>query len=146
MSQTILVEEANADHAESDGVEQLQNWLLRSPTASRTLIVGLPALGMLASLSLTLPLFGTLMSGCFMFATTLVCRKAILTFTGATLRLLVMGRMVLLFVLAAMIFCTTGGAWMCLVSALLLWLVSDRLLGRRAIHDLLLRKAEVKTN
>jgi hypothetical protein len=130
------VNAANADLAEPDGVEQIQTWLLRSPTASRVLIVGLPALGMLASLSFALPLFGTLMSGCFLFATTLVCRRAILTFTGATLRLLVMARMVLLFVLAAMLFCTTGGAWMCLVSAVLLWLVSDRLLGRRALRDL----------
>ena len=109
---------------------------MRSPTASRVLIVGLPALGMLASLSFALPLFGTLMAGCFLLATTLVCRKAILAFTGATLRLLVNVRMVLLFVLAAMLFCTTGAAWMGLVSAVLLWLVSDRLLGRRALRDL----------
>ena len=136
MSNTILVEEANTSHAEPDGVEQFQTWLLRSPTASRMLIIGLPALGMLASLSFALPMFGTMMAGCFLFATTLVCLEAILTFTGATLRLLVMGRIVLLFVLAAMLFCTTGGAWMCLVSALLLWLVSDRLLGRRALRDL----------
>ncbi len=136
MSHTILVEGAKAGHAEPDGVEQFQTWLLRSPTASRTLIVGLPALGMLASLSFALPLFGTLMSGCFLFATTLVCRRAILTFTGATLRLLVMARMVLLFVVGAMLFCATGGAWMGIVSAVLLWLVSDRLLGRRALRDL----------
>ena len=136
MSQTIHVEEDNSSHAQADGVGQFQTWLLRSPTASRLLIVGLPALGMLASLSLTLPLFTTMLSGCFLFATTLVCRKAILTFTGATLRLLVMARMVLLLVLAAMLFCTTGAAWMCLVSAVLLWLVSDRLLGRRALRDL----------
>ena len=136
MSQTIPVEGDDTTPAEPDGVEQLQNWLLRSPTASRVLIVGLPALGMLASLSLTLPLFGTLMSGCFLFATTLVCRRAILTFTGATLRLLVMARMVLLFVLAAMLFCTTSAAWMGIVSAVLLWLVSERLLGRRALRDL----------
>ena len=137
MSQpSTAVNAANAGPVEPDGIEQFQNWLLRSPTASRVLIVGLPALGMLASLSLTLPLFGTLMSGCFLLATTLVCRKAILTFTGASLRLLVMGRMVLLFILAALLTCTGGTAWMGLVSALLLWLVSDRLLGRRALHDL----------
>ena len=127
---------AHADQVEPDGVEQLQNWLLSSPTASRVLIVGLPLLGMIASLSLALPLFGALMAGCFLLATTLVCRRAILTFTGATLRLLVMGRMVLLFVVGAMLFCLTGAAWMCLVSAVLLWLVSDRLLGRRALRDL----------
>ena len=137
MSQpSTSVHPANADHAELDDVEQFPTWLLRSPTASRSLIIGLPALSMLASLSFALPLFGTVMAGCFLFATTLICRRAILTFTGATLRLLVMGRIVLLFVLAAMLFCTTGGAWTCLVSAVLLWLVSDRLLGRRALRDL----------
>jgi hypothetical protein len=132
MSQTIPVEEADAGHAESDGVEQLQTWLLRSPTASRVLVIGLPALGMLASLLYALPIFGTMMAGCFLFATTLICRKAILTFTGTTLRLLVMARMVL----AALLFCSSGVAWVGLVSAVLLWLVSDRLLGRRALHDL----------
>ena len=137
MSHTsTAVNTTRTGHAEPDGVEQFQNWLLRSRTASRLLIVGLPALGMLASLSFALPLFGTLMAGCFLLATTLVCRRAILTFTGASLRLLVMGRMVLLFVVGAMLFCTTGAAWMCLVSAVLLWLVSDRLLGRRALRDL----------
>ena len=136
MSQTIPVEEADTSPAEHDGVEQLQTWLLRSPTASRVLIVGLPSLGMLASLLFSLPLFSTLMSGCFLLATTLICRKAILTFTGATLRLLVTARMVLIFVLASTLFCTTGAAWVGLVSAVLLWLVSDRLLGRRALHDL----------
>ena len=49
------VSAANAGHAQPDGVEQLQTWLLRSPTASRMLVVGLPALGMLASLSFALP-------------------------------------------------------------------------------------------
>ena len=136
MSQTIPVEGDDTGHAEPDGVEQFQTWLLRSPTASRVLIVGLPALGMLASLSLALPLFGTMMAGCFLVATTLVCRRALLTFAGATLRLLVMARMVLFFVLAAMLFCSSGIAWVGLVSAVLLWLVSDRLLGRRALHDL----------
>ena len=137
MSHTsTAINAADSDHGEPDGVEQLQTWLLRSPTASRSLIIGLPALGMIASLSFALPLFGTMMAGCSLFATTLVCRRALLTFAGATLRLLVMARMVLLFVLAAMLFCTTGSAWMVLVSAVLLWLVSDRLLGRRALHDL----------
>lgn len=137
MSQaSTAVSAPNAGQAEPDGIEQLQRWLLRSPTVSRVLIIGAPLLGMLASLTMHLPLFSTLMSGCFLFAATLTCRKAILTFTGATLRLLVMARVVLVLVLAALLFCTTGAAWMGLVSALLLWLISDRLLGRRALHDL----------
>jgi hypothetical protein len=49
---------------------------------------------------------------------------------------LVMSRMMLVLVLAALLFCAMGVAWTGLVSALLLWLVSDRLLGRRALHDL----------
>jgi hypothetical protein len=136
MSQTIPVHADNASKAEPDPIEGFQTWLLRSPMVSRVLIVGLPLLGMTASLCLRLPLFSALMAGCFLLASTLICRKAILTFTGATLRLLVMARMVLILVLAALLFCTTGTAWMCLVSALLLWLVTDRLLGRRALHDL----------
>ena len=76
MSQTIPVEGDGTGRAEHDGVEQLQTWLLRSPTASRSLIIGLPALGMLASHSFALPLFGTMMAGCSLFATTLVCLEA----------------------------------------------------------------------
>ncbi|MFO0929404.1 MAG: hypothetical protein U0736_20645 [Gemmataceae bacterium] len=137
MSQaTAAVSSPNAGQADPDGLEQFQSWLLRSPTVSRVLIIGVPLLGMLASLTMHLPLFSTLMSGCFLFAATLTCRQAILTFTGTTLRLLVMARVVLILVLAALLFCTTGASWAGLASALLLWLVSDRLLGRRALHDL----------
>jgi hypothetical protein len=103
---------------------------------ARVLTVGLPMLGMVASMFFGLPLFSVLMAGAFLFATTLVCRRAILTFASATLRLLIMGRVVLIFVLAALLFCSTGAAWTALVSAVLLWLVTDRLLGRRALHDL----------
>jgi hypothetical protein len=119
-----------------DAIEQLTNWSLRSPGVARVLTIGLPSLGMVASLFFGVPLFCTLMAGCFLLATTLMCRRAILTFAGITLRLLVMARVVLIFVLAALLFCSTGTAWMGLVSAVLLWLVSDRLLGRRALHDL----------
>jgi len=58
------------------------------------------------------------------------------TFTGKTLRLLVASRLVVVLVLGSLLFCATGSAWMCVVSATLLWLVADRLLGRRALFDL----------
>jgi len=72
MSQTILVDEANA--RPTDGVEHLQDWRLRSPTASRMLIIGVPVLVMLT------------------------CHKTIPTFTSVTVRLLVMTRLVQLLV------------------------------------------------
>jgi len=95
-----------------------------------------PALGLLLSLAATLPLFAALMSACFLLATSLVCRKALVTFTSRTLRLLVTARLVIVLVLGALLFCTSGSAWVAVVSALLLWLTADRLLGRRALYDL----------
>jgi hypothetical protein len=133
---TNALHAANATPAAPDAIEHLTNWSLTSPSVARFLTLGVPMLGMVTSLIFGLPLFSALMAGGFLMATTLVCRRAILTFAGATLRLLVMSRVVLIFVLAALLFCTTGAVWMSLVSAVLLWLVSDRLLGRRALHDL----------
>ena len=133
MSDTVTAPAAQAQQGASDPVEQAQRWLLHSPAVAGVVIVGLPVLGMLSSL-LRLALFATLMAGAFLLAAALLCRRAILTFAGTALRLLVLARLVL--VLAALLFCATGAAWMALVSALLVWLVTDRLLGRRALHDL----------
>ena len=66
----------------------------------------------------------------------LVCRQALVTFTGKALRLLVTARLVLILVVGALLFCTSGSAWVGVVSAVLLWLTADRLLGRRALYDL----------
>jgi hypothetical protein len=93
-------------------------------------------LGVVATLYLHLPLLACAMAGCFLLATGLVCHKAISTFTGKTLRLLVTARLVVVLVLAALLFMTTGTIWTALVSTILLWLVADRLMGRRALYDL----------
>ena len=39
-------------------------------------------------------------------------------------------------VVGALLYCTSGSAWSGVVAALLLWLVADRLLDRRALYDL----------
>src|SRR5262245_60998737 len=117
-------------------LDRLERTLVRSEAFAWGLIVGLPALGVAASLLSGLPLFAALMAGCFLLAVASVCRKALATFTGRTLRLLVTARLVAIFVLAALLFCASGSAWAGLVSAVLLWLVADRLLGRRALYDL----------
>lgn len=117
-------------------LDDFERRVRRSPAVAYGLIFGLPVLGVLVALAAALPLFAALMSGSFLFATALVCRKALATFTGRTLRLLVTARLALVLVLGALLFCTSGSAWVAVVSALLLWLTADRLLGRRALYDL----------
>ena len=117
-------------------LDHLERHTLTSKTLATAIIFGLPIFGMVASLGAGLPLFAALMSGCFLLTTALMCRKAMLRFTSLTLRLLVAARLVIIIVLGALLFCTGGGAWMAIVSAVLLWLASDRLMGRRALGDL----------
>jgi hypothetical protein len=117
-------------------LDQFERDIQRSPTLAGIIVFGLPALGGTLSLLAGLPLFGALMSGCFLFAAGLVCRRAITTFTSKTLRMLVAARLVIVMVLSALLFCTTGNAWVTVVSGSLVWLVTDRLLGRRALYDL----------
>ncbi len=117
-------------------LEGLERALAGSRAFAWVLIAGLPILGMVASYFLELPLFASLMAGFFLLAVTLVCYKVLATFTGKTLRLLVTARLVVILVVGALLFFTGGSAWMCLVSATLLWLTADRLLGRRALYDL----------
>ncbi len=110
---------------------------IRTSTGFAWLIVaGLPLAGIVATLCLALPLFAALMAGCFLFATALVCHKAVATFTGRTLRLLVAARLVIVLVLATLLFLTSGCVWAGVVSSTVLWLVADRLMGRRALYDL----------
>jgi hypothetical protein len=99
-------------------------------------IAGLPALGIAGALLCRLPLFAALMGGCFLFAAALTAQKALAAFAGKTLRLLVTARLVVVLVLGALLFCVSGNAWAGLVSAVLLWLAADRLLGRHALLDL----------
>ncbi len=117
-------------------LDDLERRVQRSPVVACGLIFGLPVLGVLAALAAALPLFAALMAGSFLFAIALVCRKALNTFTGRTLRLLVTARLVIVLVLGALLLCASGSAWVGVVSALLLWLTADRLLGRRALYDL----------
>lgn len=72
----------------------------------------------------------------FLLAVGLVGRRAVTTFVGHTLRLLVAARLVLILTLGALLSGISGSAWAGVVSAALLWLVADRLLGRRALYDL----------
>lgn len=107
------------------------SWLLAC-----CVIVGLPALGVAAAISLNLPSFATMMAGCFCVAVGVTCHNAVTAFAGRVLRLLVAARLVVIGVLASLLFVSTGSVWTTLVSAILTWLVADRLLGRRALVDL----------
>src|SRR4051794_28993204 len=88
----------------------LDSRLARSPAFARLLITGLPLLGLMLSLASGLPLFAALMSGCFLLGTALACRRAMATFAGKTLRLLVASRVVFVLVLGAVLLCVTGSA------------------------------------
>jgi hypothetical protein len=48
----------------------------------------------------------------------------------------VTARLVIVMVLASLLFCTTGAVWTTLPSTLLVWLIADRLMGRRTLYDL----------
>jgi hypothetical protein len=117
-------------------LEALQRAVATSKTFALCIIFGLPALGLLAALVCEIPLFAALVASGFLFGTGLVGHKALATFTGVVLRLLVGARLVIVLVVAGLLFCASGCVWTGVVSALLLWLTTDRLLGRRALYDL----------
>lgn len=135
MRQTLSVL-ATAARLEPLTLDDLERHLTQSPTVARCLIVGLPSLGILGSLVFGLPLFAALMCGSFLLATALVARKALVRFASRTLRLLVAARLMIVLVLGALLVCTSGSTWVGIVSTLLLWLTTDRLLGRHALADL----------
>ncbi|MGH7227081.1 MAG: hypothetical protein ACRELF_28015, partial [Gemmataceae bacterium] len=62
-------------------LDDFERRVRRSPAVACCLIFGLPAFGVVASLAAALPLFAALMAGSFLFATGLVCRKALATFS-----------------------------------------------------------------
>jgi hypothetical protein len=76
------------------------------------------------------------MAGSFLLAVVLIGRKALVTFTGETLRLLVTARLVIVLVLVALFVCTSGSVCVAIVSSVVLLLTADRLLGGRALHAL----------
>jgi hypothetical protein len=135
MSTTTSVPAADPQSGPID-LHAIEHAVSTSKTFAWALVLGLPILGLIAALLLALPLFAALLAGSFLLATALVSHKAISTFTGKALRLLVTARLVLILVLGALLFFTSGSAWMAIVSAVLLWLTADRLLGRRALYDL----------
>jgi hypothetical protein len=116
--------------------DALEHTLVRSRTVAHLVTTGLPALSLVTMLVAGLPLFASLMAACFLFTTGLTCLRALAAFTAKTLQLLVTARLVIVLVLGALLLCAYGSAWMAIVSAVLLWLVTDRLLGRRALTDL----------
>src|SRR5436309_1817034 len=109
---------AQAAQPEPDLVDVGTQGLMSSSVVAWLLIGGLPALGLVASLSVGLPPFAALMAGAFLVATSLVCRKAILTVAGTALAILVGARLVIVFVLACLLAFTTGQVWMGLVSTI----------------------------
>lgn len=117
-------------------LESVEHAMSRSPSLARCIIVGLPALGILASLVTGLPPFAAFMAASFLLATALTCGKALVMFAGGVLRLLVAARLVIILVLGALLFGATGAAWMALVSTVLLWLAAERLLGRQPMQEM----------
>jgi hypothetical protein len=69
-------------------------------------------------------------------ATGLTCRRALAAFTSQTLHLLATARVVVLLVFGALLFSAQGDVRAVVVSATLVWLVGDRLLGRDALYGL----------
>ena len=130
---TVSVPDPQSGGLDLAGLEQA---VARSKAFAWAVLAGLPSAGYLASLSAGLPLFAAFMAACFSLVTALTCHKALATFTGQTLRLLVAARLAIVLVVGGLLFCASGSAWAGLVSAVLLWLAADRLLGRRALHDL----------
>jgi hypothetical protein len=114
----------------------LERGIATSPFLAKVIVVGLPLLGILAALWLHVPLFTSLVAGSFLFGAALSLHKALATFTGRLLRLLVVARLVFALVVGVLLLYTSGSVWASLVSSTLLWLVTDRLLGRRALRDL----------
>ena len=127
---------APAAPAQAPAAADLAQSVARSKAFPWCVLGGLPALGLLASVAAGLPLFAAFMACCFLLATALAGYRALATFTAQTLRLLVTARLVVVLVVGALLFCTSGSAWVAVVSATLLWLAADRMLGRRALSDL----------
>ena len=64
-------------------------------------------------------------------------RKAMIGATGRTVRFLIaVRRPIVVLVVAGLLFSASGAVWTGIVSALLIWLTAERLLGRHAFIDL----------
>src|SRR5688572_191405 len=89
----------------------LEQALLRSRAFAGAVAYGLPTAGVLILAASGVPLFAALMAGCLLLATALTCYKAVATFAGKTLRLLVTARLVFVLVLGALLLVASGDAW-----------------------------------
>src|SRR5690349_19149515 len=86
--------------AQPAGPEETVRKALAGPVAAWAVVWGLPAAGVIASLTFGLPVFASLMSGCFLLAAAAVCHRAMVTFTGKALRVLVASRLVVVAIVA----------------------------------------------
>jgi hypothetical protein len=77
-----------ATRAVRPSLDMLERSALRR-AAAWSIIAGLPALGVLASLFMGMSMFAPIMAGSFRLATAVVCGKAMATYTGKLVRLLV---------------------------------------------------------
>lgn len=117
-------------------VDELERQIVVSPVLAKLIVAGLPVLGLFAALFHGLSAFAALVTSGFLCATVLVCRRALVTFTGEVLSLLVAARGVILIAVGLLLVVSSGASWKCVVAGLLIWLVADRLLGRLALRQL----------
>ena len=107
-----------------------------SPAAALAVALGLTALVFVAALTAGLPLLGSTFTSGLTLVALFLFGRALVAFTGKLLRLLVLARAAVLLAVGLLLFVSTGAAWVGVVSALLLWLAADRLLGGCALRDL----------
>jgi hypothetical protein len=117
-------------------MDELERHLNRSPAVAWGVIAGLPVVGVVTSLFFGLSPFAALLTGSFLLATSFVLVRAMVRFTSQVMRLLVAARLVVALLVGALLFWADGNAWAALVSAVLFWLVADRLLGRIALNGM----------
>lgn len=116
--------------------DELEQQALLSTAVAKVIVAGLPIVGLIAVFFHGMSLLASLMSGAFLFGAVMICRRALVTFTGDVLRLLVAARFAIMIVVGALLVVTSGAHWTAFVSGVLAWLAADRLLGRRALHQL----------
>ena len=117
-------------------IDDLERRMHASPQVAWGVIAGLPVVGVVTSLFFGLSPFAALMTGSFLLATCFVLVRSMVRFTSQAMRLLVAARLVLALLVGAVLFWADGNAWTGLASAVLFWLVADRLLGRHALNGM----------
>ncbi len=120
----------------SSDFSQAEDALLHSPRTNLITALGLPLLGILFTATIGLPAYVIMFASGFLMATGMIAVRAIVTFVGKTLKLLVACRLVIVGILGALLMCVTAPLWPILISAVVLWLVAEKLLGKRALLGL----------